>query len=355
MAAKTKTPRRKTAAKKAKKAPVAIKKAPAARKKAPVKAKSAARKTARATGTAKAAGKRESAGPRTEPPMLEALRAEHRHIASMMQLCRDQLDALERGQRVDPHVLYEIMDYMVRWPDRYHHPREDLVYGRAAELDPVLGDNVDSLQRDHDQTAKNGRELLRKIERWREGEVPGSAIVSAGRAYVTHMYEHMNSEEKLVFPEIARTLNELDWRDLEDDDLMRPVADPLFGPRVQREFRNLSRRLRSNVRRGVERGVVTEWVGIEAVMESLEVLNAALESLRGVTREHLRTALEDSRRLFGESPLTAPARCAANNARLGRRLLKEVAGISRDAFEDLTRVNRDRRERLSLVEGPDRV
>ncbi len=353
MAAKAKTPRKKAAAKKAKKVPTARKKAPNPRKKAPVKA--AARGTARPAGTARAAGRRAGAGAHREPPMLEALRAEHRHIGSIMQLCRDQLDALERAQRVDPHVLYEIMDYMVKWPDRYHHPREDLVYGRAAELDPVLGDNVDSLQRDHDRTAKNGRELLRKIERWREGEVPGSVIVSEGRAYVAHMYEHMNSEEKLVFPEIARTLNEADWRDLEDDDLMRPVADPLFGTRVQREFRNLARRLRSNVRRGVERGVVAEWVGIEAVMESLEVLNMALESLQGVAREHLRTALEDSRRLFGESPLTAPARCAANNARLGRQLLKEVADISRDAFEDLSRVSRDRRERLSLVKGPQQV
>ena len=63
---------------------------------------------------------------------MKALRAEHRHIATVMQLFADQLKAIEEGQLVDTHVVYEIMDYMVTWPDRYHHPREDLIYSRVA-------------------------------------------------------------------------------------------------------------------------------------------------------------------------------------------------------------------------------
>ena len=69
---------------------------------------------------------------------MKALRAEHRHIATVMQLFADQLKAIESGELVDTHVVYEIMDYMVTWPDRYHHPREDLIYGRVAELDARL-------------------------------------------------------------------------------------------------------------------------------------------------------------------------------------------------------------------------
>ena len=106
--------------------------------------------------------------------MIKALKAEHRHIASVMQLLVDQLNAIENGEVVDTHVVYEIMDYMVSWPDRFHHPREDLVYGRVAELDPSLADSVDSLQRDHDQTARSGREVLGIIERW-HARGPGCA------------------------------------------------------------------------------------------------------------------------------------------------------------------------------------
>ncbi len=286
---------------------------------------------------------------KAEQPMMKALRAEHRHIASVMQLFADQLQAIEEGQLVDTHVVYEIMDYMVSWPDRYHHPREDLIYGRVAEIDVAAADEVDTLQRDHDRAAKRGRELLRDIERWRQGETSGAEIARSGRAYIDHMYEHMNVEEKVVFPHIESILTVQDWRELVQDDQLRAVADPVFGTRVQREFRNMARKLRRNVRRGVERGTMVEWIGIEAVMESLEVMSMAYESVRDVANDHLRAALDDSRDLFRESPLSAPLLCAANNTKLTFRLLGDVADIYRDTFEDLSRVNQERKDRIRLL------
>ena len=115
--------KRKPAAKKTarRKKPVAARKAPS--KKAP-RAESKSRRVDTAETTA-----------RPTPPLIKTLRAEHSHIASVMQLFREQLDAIDAAQAVDTHVVYEIMDYMVTWPDRFHHPREDLIYGRVAELD----------------------------------------------------------------------------------------------------------------------------------------------------------------------------------------------------------------------------
>jgi hemerythrin-like domain-containing protein len=291
-----------------------------------------------------------SASKRPEQPMIKTLRAEHRHIATVMQLFLDQLKAIDGGQLVDTHVVYEIMDYMVAWPDQFHHPREDLIYGRAAEIDATVADNVDSLQHDHDQTAKTGRELLKDIERWRQGEISGAVVVNSGRAYIDHMYEHMNSEEKLVFPQIESVLSDQDWWELAQDDELRPVADPVFGRRVQRDFRNLARKLRRNVRRGVERGTLVEWVGIEALMESMEVVSMAYDAARSSAGDHLRSALDESMELFRESIITAPLHCTANNTRLGWRLLADVMQISRDALQDLSRVNQERKDRIRLLD-----
>jgi len=284
-------------------------------------------------------------------PLIKALLAEHRHIASVMRLFSEQLDAIEGGDMIDTHVVYEIMDYMVNWPDRFHHPREDLIYGRVAELDATAADNVDSLQRDHDAMARSGREVLHNIQLWRGGEKSGAELVRSGRAYVEHMYEHMNSEEKLVFPQIEQILTAEDWRELSRDDQLRPVADPVFGHVVQREFRNMARKLRSRVRRGVERGTLAEWLGVEALMESLDVVSIAYESARGRAREHARMAWEEGLELFRESPVTAPWRCTGNNARLGLRLLQEVADISREALADISRVNRERKDRMRLLDS----
>ena len=320
----------------------------AAKKSAAGTKKKATTSRARANGD----GSRADVRPlkRAEQPMMKALRAEHRHMATVMNLFAEQLDAIDAGELVDTHVVYEIMDYMVSWPDRYHHPREDLIYGRVAEMDSAAADEVDTLQRDHDTNAQRGREVLREIERWREGEVSGAAVVKAGRAYIDHMYEHMNLEEKLIFPHIESILRIEDWRELAEDDQLRPVADPVFGPRVQREYRNLARKLRRNVRRGVERGTMMEWISLEALMESLEVMSMALDSARSSAGDHLRAALDDSRDMFRDSPLTAPFMCAVNNTKLTVRLLEDVAEISRDTLDDLTRVNQERRDRMRLLD-----
>lgn len=318
-------------------------KKPAAKKKVAAKKRGAARKKA-------PLGKAEAAKRSTpEQPIMKALRAEHRHIATVMQLFTDQLKVMEDGQYVDGHVVFEIMDYMATWPDRYHHPREDLIYCRVAELDPKAADEVDTLQRDHDQTAARGRELLKEIEGWREGEISPASIIKLGRAYVDHMYEHMNIEEKVVFPHIESILTLEDWRELAEDDQLRAVSDPVFGPRVQREFRNMARKMRRRVRHTVERGAMLEWVGIEALMESLDVLSMAYDSARATAGDHLQAAIEDSRDIASESLLSAPLRCTVNNTKLGLKLAEEIFGISRETLKDLARVNRFRRERTQML------
>ncbi len=281
---------------------------------------------------------------------MTALRAEHRHMASVMKLFSEQLRAIEAGELVDTHVVYEIMDYMVSWPDRYHHPREDLIYGLVAEMNSQAASNVSNLQHEHDEMLQRGQSVLTNIEGWREGRVSGGDLIESGRDYVERTYAHMNTEEEQVFPQIESLLGPEDWQDLAAEDRLRPVADPVFGPRVQREFRNLARKLRRNVRRKVERGTMVEWISIEAFLESLEVLSMANDAARTVTSDHIRGSWYDSIDFFRESPLTAPLQCAVNNTRQTFRWLGEVASISRDTVDDLARVNRERKTRIRVLD-----
>ena len=289
-----------------------------------------------------------------EAPMLASLREDHRHIATVLALFSDHLNAIERRELVNTHVIYEIMDYMVTWPDRFHHPREDLIYGYAADVDRGLAEDRRLLEKDHDAIAREGRELLELIEGWRGGEANGSALVERGRAYVQHHYEHMSIEEQQVFPAIDAVLTRADWQELVADDQLRPVGDPVFGRRVQREFRNLARKLRRRLRRGVERQAVAEWVGMESVFEAYEVMSMAFQSSRAVTRDQVLTGLREAAYITLDSPLRAPFLCAANNARLTLAWADELRGIYRDAGEDLLRVDRERRDRLRLLKRADR-
>ncbi|MFT4767297.1 MAG: hemerythrin-like domain-containing protein [Glaciecola sp.] len=285
----------------------------------------------------------------SEAPMLVALRAEHRHIASVLALLSDHLNAIERSELVDTHVIYEIMDYMVTWPDRFHHPREDLIYSYAADVDKGLAEDRRRLEQDHDHLLRNGRDLLQAVEDWRRGELGGSKLVRLGREYVQASYGHMSFEEQEVFPVIDAVLSHADWRELSADDQLKPVGDPVFGRRVQREFRNMARKLRRSLRRGVERQAVAEWVSIESLFEAYEVLSMANQSGRTITRDQFVTGLREASYIVLDEPLKAPFLCAANNMRLTLDWFDDLQSVYRDAVSDLLRVNRERKDRLRLL------
>lgn len=284
-----------------------------------------------------------------EHSMIRTLRAEHRHMGNVLNLFTAQLDALEAGEFVDSHVVYEIMDYITHWPDQFHHPREDIIYSRVAEISPNAADEVDTLQRDHDATAKHGKALLKTIADWRDNKIKAATVVKKGRGYIGHVFEHMNIEEKLVFPHIEAQLTQQDWRELEQEDSLQAVSSPIFGGPVQREYRNLTRKLRRSLRRKVEEGALSEWVSFEALMETAEVLSLAYESARDSTANHMRTAVRESWDLVKTAPIQAPIKCTLNNAKVTIDLVSDMAQISTETLVDLQRVNQARKERMKLL------
>ena len=111
----------------------------------------------------------------------------------------------------------------------------------------------------------------------------------------------------------------------------------------------MARKLRRGVRRPVQHGAMIEWTGLDAFMESFEVVSIAYDSARSTAETHVRDALNDAFGYFRKAPFSAPVRCAANNTRLTFRLLGDIAEISLETVDDLSRVNQARKNRMRLL------
>jgi len=159
----------------------------------------------------------------------------------------------------------------------------------------------------------------------------------------------MEYKEQEVVPAIDAARTYAEWRELAADEQLKPVGDPVFGRRVQRECRNMARKLRRSLRRGVERQAVAEWVSMESLFEAYEVVSMANQSGRTITRDQLMTGLREASYIVLDQPLKSPFLCAANNTRLSLEWFDEVQGVYRDALTDLLRVNRERKDRLRLL------
>ncbi|MEE4662158.1 MAG: hemerythrin domain-containing protein [Halieaceae bacterium] len=287
-------------------------------------------------------------------PVLATLYAEHRYMGTLQRLVEAELERIDADEPVDPHVFYESLHYLTHYPDAFHHPREDLVYARAGEVDPALADSVDTLQRDHDFLAKTGAKTLATVARWKSSGTGTAKMREAVAAYVHEQRKHMEAEEALVFPEIQRVLDPEDWRELEQDSLLAPTPDPIFGPKVAREYRNVARKARRALRKGAEDAALVEWIGLEAFLEGLEVLSIAGESGRAAAQEHLYAAGGETLDLLrkamqGEGILSLPLKTALTGGSHYLGFLKDLGTIARDAGSDLSELRRGARQRMGLV------
>lgn len=285
--------------------------------------------------------------------MMATLYSEHRHMATVLKLLEQQLDLIGSDGNADTHILYETMHYMTQYPDRFHHPREDVIFQRAAQLSSQLADDVDAMQRDHDQMAVSGAAALQSIVDWRQGQLDSDKVVEIGRAYIADLFRHMEVEEQLLFPQIELTLGARDWRELSEDDALLPAPDPVFGARVDREFRNVARSARRALRHGVENAVMTEWLGLEGLMESLEVLSMASGQSRASTVEHARETFDECREIVSEGLLLSPFKCAACTVRQYGGWLRDHVEISRDTFEDMATVRDRFRAEIRVLKSSD--
>ena len=174
--------------------------------------------------------------------VTDALREDHRNIAGLLRALERQIDNLARSSSADYDIIVGVADYFLQYPDRCHHPKEDLVVAKIREAHPEAAGRIDGIIDEHADLHERAR-LFRRIvgDLLGGAEVPGPAIVDAARDFIAAQYRHMREEEDLLFPTAERALTAAEWADIEDRFSRR--ADRVNGPWVEETFRSVRARL----------------------------------------------------------------------------------------------------------------
>lgn len=170
--------------------------------------------------------------------ILNHLRNEHRNINGLLHILKRQLASIKVGDRPDYCLMYDIAQYLTYYPDRYHHPFEDMIFARLAELRPEFSTVVAGIERQHHQIAFGGSKLRDLI-----GEIIDGLIVSreillhTGIGYINAYRVHMQNEEDNLFDILPVNLNAADWIVL--NSAFHWQIDPVFSEEVSREYQHL--------------------------------------------------------------------------------------------------------------------
>lgn len=262
------------------------------------------------------------------PAAVAALLGEHQYHALLLNALEKQVGLLNQGLAPDIDVLYGVMHYMTNFPDRYHHPREDLIFERLAQRDASLRPLVDKLQAGHHDIGRAGEELLGLIENHCGAGANCSAapeqlreIRDRASSYIANLRRHMDIESVQLFPKAIAGLDASDWRELGAD--MPPIADPIFGGEVAEQYLTLHEHYvkdEAQISIGRKAAHLAEFV---ALIEALSAIFGGMHRIRKVIGEHNRSTTAANRKLFAQW-----SRSSDREER--RELMKHIAQMNKE-------------------------
>lgn len=147
-----------------------------------------------------------------------------------------------KGGQPEYELMLDVMHYMTHYPDRYHHPHEDLACQMLLKRSPDYRDDVEDFAQQHERIAGSGDRLVKDLNAIVDGAFMKRATVETdSETYTQTMRQHMQREEEVIFPALERLLKADDWRHITT--LVDSVIDPIFGGSVDRRYAALHERI----------------------------------------------------------------------------------------------------------------
>ena len=162
------------------------------------------------------------------------LREDHKKLARLLDLIAREIRHFDAGERPDYELVEIILEYIINYPDLFHHPWEDLVLEKLRLRDPEAAESVGALDAEHEELGHLTRRFAAAVHNVMQDEqLPRDWFIDIASEYLTFQRRHMQMEEVIFFPAALRALNQKDWDDILAA-LDRP-EDPIFDEAAAKE------------------------------------------------------------------------------------------------------------------------
>jgi hemerythrin-like domain-containing protein len=175
---------------------------------------------------------------------IGVIRREHRTLAAVLNSMKSLVTELAAGRmKPDFGLLWTMVYYIDAFPDRQHHPKEDLwLFAKLRERTPVADALIDELQQQHREEPQALNALRQALGNFEAGVAgSGPALQQAVNRFADFTWKHLKTEEQVLLPLAEAHLLPSDWDALaqafgENTD---PLATTEAGPALDAMFRNI--------------------------------------------------------------------------------------------------------------------
>src|SRR5262245_24539338 len=168
--------------------------------------------------------------------IVDFLRQEHRNIEKLLLVLEQELNVFDRGEQPDYEVVRAVIAYFEVYPEVYHHPQEDVVFGKLQARDPAAAAVIGDLAAEHRRGAERLRKVAQAIENvLADRIIARQSVDSIVREFIVRERQHIAMEERDFFPAAEKALQPQDWAEIAAT-LTEPKRDPLFSEIVEQRF-----------------------------------------------------------------------------------------------------------------------
>lgn len=176
--------------------------------------------------------------------IIDLLRDEHRTIEKLLVVLEQELDVFDRRERPDYEILQAVIDYFEDFPERSHHPKEDLIFSRLRARDPAAAASVAKLEAEHRQGSQRLERLAHTVASiLTDHELRRETFDTVVRDFIDNERAHIAFEEQSFFPAAVKALRPQDWTELETK--LSGGSDPLLNGEIEEKFHALKERILS--------------------------------------------------------------------------------------------------------------
>jgi hemerythrin-like domain-containing protein len=172
--------------------------------------------------------------------IIKILLEEHRNIDRLLLVLEHELEVFDRSEEPDYEILRAIIEYFQDYPEDCHHPKEDMVFEKLKMRDPAAASRIGDVEAEHEIETERLRKLVEAVEEILAGrEFLRQTFHDVVNDFIKHQRQHMDKEERLLFPAAVQRLRPEDWAAI--DARLNDRKDPLFNGIVETKFQALQR------------------------------------------------------------------------------------------------------------------
>jgi hemerythrin-like domain-containing protein len=172
--------------------------------------------------------------------IIQILLEEHRNIDKLLLVLEQELEVFDRSEEPDYEILQAVIQYFQDYPENCHHPKEDMVFEKLKVRDPAAADRVGDAEAEHKIETERLRRLVEAVEDILAGrEFLRQTFHDVVSDFIKHQRQHMDKEERLLFPAAVQRLRPEDWAAI--DIRLGDRKDPLFNGAIETKFQALQR------------------------------------------------------------------------------------------------------------------